>query len=193
MTSFDSRAFRDALGWFATGVTIITARGKAGEPLGFTASSFSSVSLDPPLVLFSLNRRANSIDGFAESGHFAVNVLARHQQALSTRFASALGDRWDGVEWEDGVTGCPILKDALAVFDCATHAIHDGGDHAIFVGRVLALRVERHGEPLLYCRGAYRALGISLGVPVDPAAPRQVLRPDGTVAPFIGLEPWFSE
>src|SRR5258707_402346 len=83
------------------------------------------------------------------------------------------------------------LKDAPAVFDCGTHAIHGGGAHAIFVGRVRAMRAERHGEPLLYCRGNYRALGISLGVPVDPAAPRQVLQPDGTVAPFIGLEPWF--
>jgi flavin reductase (DIM6/NTAB) family NADH-FMN oxidoreductase RutF len=193
MTAFDSRDFRDALGWFATGVTIVTGRGPAREPIGLTANSFASVSLDPPLVLWSLNRRASNVDGFVECGHFAVNILARHQQALSTRFASALGDKWDGVEFEEWVSGCPILKDALASFDCATAAIHDGGDHVLFVGRVLALRAEPRGGPLLYCRGAYHALGRELGVPDDPAAPRPHLRPDGTVEPDRGLEPWFSE
>src|ERR1700751_121046 len=111
MSPVDQRAFRDALGWFATGVTIITTRSPAGERFGFTANSFTSVSLDPPLVLFSLNRRAHCIAVFEQSPYCAVNVRAAHQAELSTRFASAVPDKWDGIAVIDGTDGCPVLAE----------------------------------------------------------------------------------
>ena len=140
MTALDGREFRDALGWFATGVTVITTRSNEGELVGFTANSFTSVSLDPPLVLFSLNRQAQSLAVFEGCAHFAVNILAEHQADLSSRFATASHDKWQGVTVETWESGCPILADALANFECEVHAVHDGGDHRIFLGRVLRMR-----------------------------------------------------
>lgn len=155
--NFDSRSFRSALGSFATGITIVTSIGADGEPLGFTANSFNSVSLDPPLVLFSLDRRAYSLKAFEAAGVFAINVLREDQEQVSTAFARALSNKWDSVAFETWETGCPILADALANFECETKSMHDGGDHVIFVGQVLALRTNE-GRPLLYYRGAYRQL-----------------------------------
>jgi flavin reductase (DIM6/NTAB) family NADH-FMN oxidoreductase RutF len=155
--NFDSRSFRSALGSFATGITIVTSIGPEREPLGFTANSFNSVSLDPPLVLFSLDRRAYSLKSFEAAGVFAINVLREDQEEVSTAFARALSNKWDSVTYEVWETGCPILADALANFECETASMHDGGDHVIFVGRVLALRTGE-GRPLLYYRGAYRQL-----------------------------------
>jgi flavin reductase (DIM6/NTAB) family NADH-FMN oxidoreductase RutF len=157
----EARLFRDALGCFATGITIVTGRGPSGELLGLTANSFNAVSLAPSLVLFSLHREAHSLTGFETSGHFAINVLSSGQTALSRRFARARADKWAGVDFEEWDTGCPILKGALANLECKTHAIYDGGDHAIFVGRVLRLRAELEGKPLVYFRGAYCGLDIS--------------------------------
>jgi flavin reductase (DIM6/NTAB) family NADH-FMN oxidoreductase RutF len=153
--TFDHRDYRNALGTFATGVTIVTARSRAGEPLGLTANSFNSVSLDPPLVLFSLDRKAYSLRSFEEAGNFAINILRDDQQDISRLFATAKSDRWQGLEFETWESGAPILKHALAVFDCATHAVHDGGDHLIFIGRVLRFAHDPEGRPLLYFRGAY--------------------------------------
>ncbi len=155
--NFDARSFRSALGSFATGITIVTSIGPDGEPLGFTANSFNSVSLDPPLVLFSLDRSAFSLKAFESAGFFAINVLREDQQEVSTAFARALSNKWDSVSFEVWETGCPILGDALANFECETTTMHDGGDHVIFVGRVLALRTGE-GRPLLYYRGAYRQI-----------------------------------
>ena len=155
--NFDSRSFRSALGSFATGINIVTSIGPDGEPLGFTANSFNSVSLDPPLVLFSLDRRAYSLKAFESAGVFAINVLREDQEQVSTAFARALSNKWDSVAFETWETGCPILADALANFECETKSMHDGGDHVIFVGQVLALRTNE-GRPLLYYRGAYRQL-----------------------------------
>ena len=154
---FDTRSFRSALGTFATGITVVTSIGPDGERLGFTANSFNSVSLDPPLVLFSLDRRAYSLRHFEQAGVFAINVLREDQEEVSTAFARALSDKWDSVKFETWETGCPILIDALANFECETKSMHDGGDHVIFVGQVLALRTNE-GRPLLYYRGAYRQL-----------------------------------
>jgi flavin reductase (DIM6/NTAB) family NADH-FMN oxidoreductase RutF len=157
--NFDARTFRNALGSFATGVTVVTSLGPEGEPLGFTANSFNSVSLDPPLVLFSLDRGAYSLKAFEAAGVFAINVLSETQEALSVAFARPReGDKWQGVRFESWGTGSPILLDALASFDCETTSTHDGGDHVIFVGRVLRLRIAEHGRPLLYFRGAYRQI-----------------------------------
>ncbi len=163
MTPLDSRRFRDALGWFATGVTIITAAGEGGEPVGFTANSFSSVSLEPPLILFSLDRAAQCLPVFETAKHFAVNVLAESQQDLSNRFAAAVEDRFRDLAFTRGEGGTPLLADSLAIFECAAHAVHDGGDHRIFLGRVLRFRAKDEGDPLLYCRGRYRKLGPPLG------------------------------
>jgi flavin reductase (DIM6/NTAB) family NADH-FMN oxidoreductase RutF len=157
--SLDPREFRKALGCFATGITVAASRSAEGELLGITANSFNSVSLDPPLVLFSLHRNAYSLKAFAEAGCFSINILSEGQRALSDAFAKALADKWTGVAWETWDTGAPILTEALANFDCQTHSIHDGGDHMIFVGRVLRMRAAAAGRPLLYFRGAYCGIG----------------------------------
>jgi flavin reductase (DIM6/NTAB) family NADH-FMN oxidoreductase RutF len=156
--TLDSRQFRQALGCFATGITVAASRTPDGELLGITANSFNSVSLDPPLVLFSLHRNAYSLKAFEEAGCFSINILSEGQRHVSDAFARALADKWTGVAWETWETGAPILTDALANFDCETHSTHDGGDHIIFVGRVLRLRAADDGRPLLYFRGAYCGL-----------------------------------
>ena len=147
--------FKRALGCFATGITIVTAVGPRGEPVGFTANSFNSVSLDPPLVLFSLNRRAYSLRAFLSTHSFAVNVLREGQGALSERFAQALEDKWSGVDYETWDTGCPILSGTLAGFECKIRHTYHGGDHVIFVGEVTRLHHDPDGQPLLYHRGKY--------------------------------------
>jgi len=154
--SFDAREFRNALGCYPTGVTIVTAVGPRREIIGITANSFSSVSLDPPLVLFSLHRRAYSVKAFLQTQHFAVNVLREGQEALSNQFATALGEKWEGVEYITWDSGCPILKDALACFECKIRHTYQGGDHVILVGEVLKIIADPEGGPLLYFRGKYR-------------------------------------
>ncbi len=157
--AIDSRVLRDALGCFATGVTVVTSVTPEGALLGITANSFNSVSLDPPLVLFSLHRGAYSLQDFARSGCFAINVLSEGQRHLSVAFAKPLADKWDGIAYEVWETGCPIFPDALAKLDCRTRSTHDGGDHVIFVGEVLRMAAASHGRPLLYFRGAYSQIG----------------------------------
>jgi flavin reductase (DIM6/NTAB) family NADH-FMN oxidoreductase RutF len=154
----DRRLLRNALGCFATGVTIITACGPEGY-LGFTANSFNSVSLDPPLVLFSLGRHATSLPGFQFATHFAINVLREDQMELSNRFARPNTDKWMGVDFITWKSGCPILKGTLASFECERHATYDGGDHVIFVGEVIHMHADLEGRPLLYFRGGYTGLG----------------------------------
>ena len=156
--AFDQREFRTALGHFATGITVVTARTGDGELVGVTVNSFNSVSLDPPLILFSLERRALSLPAFEEAGSFAVNILSASQTALSQNFARTQGDKWRGIACEYWTTGSPILSDCLAAFDCRTHAIHDGGDHRIFIGEVLRFDGKSEGDPLIYFRGSYTAL-----------------------------------
>jgi flavin reductase (DIM6/NTAB) family NADH-FMN oxidoreductase RutF len=156
--SFDSRRFRDALGCFATGITVVTARAADGAPLGVTVNSFNSVSLDPPLVLFSLDRSAARFAEFSAAGHFAVNVLRDDQQDLSHRFASRGNDAWEGLDVETGESGCPLLPGVLAVFECELETTYDGGDHVIFIGRVRHIDHLAAGTPLLYFRGGYTHL-----------------------------------
>ncbi len=158
MTTIDPQSLRRALGCFATGVTVVTGLGADKEKLGVTANSFNSVSLDPPLVLFSLNRRAYSMPHFLESGHFAVNVLREGQEELADRFATPLADKWDGIHFDIWDFGCPILADALANFECRTRYTYDGGDHVIFVGEIERMRADLDGDPLLFYRGCYQAL-----------------------------------
>jgi flavin reductase (DIM6/NTAB) family NADH-FMN oxidoreductase RutF len=154
----DPHEFREALGAFATGVTVITALGSRGEPVGFTANSFNSVSLEPPLVLFSLDKQASVLSTFLSTRHFAVNVLREDQRSLSEHFANFKGDRWKDLEYETWETGCPILADALASFECDYRYTYDGGDHVIFVGEVKRMDPRGAGRPLLYFGGAYHRL-----------------------------------
>lgn len=158
MTAIDPQTLRCALGCFATGVTVVTGLGANDEKLGVTASSFNTVSLDPPLVLFSLNRHAYSMPHFLESGHFAVNVLREDQVDLADRFATPLADKWDGIGFEIWDFGCPILSDALASFECRTRYTYDGGDHLIFVGEIERMRSDPDGHPLLFYRGHYQSI-----------------------------------
>ncbi|SDF14645.1 MULTISPECIES: flavin reductase family protein [Thalassobaculum] len=151
--------FRAVLGSYATGVTVVTTRAPDGEPVGLTVNSFTSVSLDPPLVLFCLDREAGSLPAFETADGFAVNILSADQAAVSNRFADPQAARFDGEGVADWSTGAPILADALAALDCTVHARHDGGDHIILVGRVRRLAVLSDDEPLIYWRGVYRKLG----------------------------------
>jgi len=157
--ALDQREFRNSLGCFATGITVITAIGPRGELIGNTASSFNSVSLDPPLILWSLGRHAHSLKAYLSTDHFAVNVLREGQEDVSTRFAKALGNKWEGIDYETWETGCPILPNALAVFECRIAHTYVGGDHVIFVGEVINADFDRSGRPLLFYQGAYARLG----------------------------------
>jgi len=147
--------FRRTLGTFPTGVTVCTTTDAAGAPVGVTVSSFTSVSLDPPLILFCLGREAEVTPTFLGGRAFAVNILSAEQQALSERFAFEPADaRWQGVGFTLDDAGCPILDGCLASLVCRLEATHDGGDHHILVGRVLRLSW-RDGQPLVYVRGSY--------------------------------------
>ena len=158
--TIDPRAFRNALGCFATGITVVTTLCPDGHLVGVTVNSFSSVSLDPPLVLFSLGRASQAYDFFVNGKAFAVNVLASDQEDLSARFSRRdLQERWEGVGVERWDTGVPILTGCLANIECDKETVYDGGDHAIVVGRVRRLRSTAEGDPLLYFRGAYGQLG----------------------------------
>jgi flavin reductase (DIM6/NTAB) family NADH-FMN oxidoreductase RutF len=145
--------FRRALGRFATGVTIVTCDSELG-PLGITANSFASVSLDPPLVLWSPARASARFEAFASAEHYAIHVMAEDQAGTCLRFTRT-GDDWSGLEWQLGPDGVPLLVDCLARFDCIRHAVHEGGDHAIVVGRVVSVRRGRGGRPLLFADGTY--------------------------------------
>ena len=150
----DARQLRNALGRFPSGVTVITTRGPDGKREGLTANSFSALSLDPPLVLWSIVRKSGSLPGFLVSGHFAINVLASHQWDLSHRFATPGEDKFAGLDLHEGLGGSPLLPGALASFECKTHSTIEGGDHVLFVGRVHRIRY-RNGEPLIFNSGKY--------------------------------------
>jgi flavin reductase (DIM6/NTAB) family NADH-FMN oxidoreductase RutF len=150
----DTREFRRALGTFATGVTVITTTRADGEPVGLTANSFSSVSLDPPLVLWSLSLRSPSRQAFEQASHFAVNVLAADQVHLSKRFATPLPDKFAGVAWRHGLARLPLIDGAAARLECASAARHVSGDHVIFIGQVERFAYEAKA-PLVFCQGRY--------------------------------------
>ena len=154
--AFDSPAFRRALGQFATGVAVVTAHDPAGEPVGLTISSFNAVSLSPPLVLFSVQRKAYALGALRRAKGYAVNILSEGQQHLSQRFSRALDSgRWAVAPHALGRTGAPLIHGALARFECEPHAVHDGGDHLIFVGRVVGFETAEGDAPLVFFRGAY--------------------------------------
>ena len=156
--SFDQRGFRHALSQFATGVAVITARGPNDEAIGLTMSSFNSVSLDPPLILFSVERKAMSLGAMLVAKGFAVNILSRSQEALSNQFAKSLSDKWSNVEHTAGHAEAPLLAGAIAHFECEPYAHHDGGDHVIFLGKVLRFASNPSEQPLVFFRGKYHGL-----------------------------------
>lgn len=154
---FDPRYFRDALGRFATGITVITACAPNGSLMGLTANSFNAVSLEPPLVLWSLASRAASLQVFQQISHYAINVLADDQTELSQRFAGAREHRFAGLNFREGAGGAPLLDGCLAWFECYNRSRYPEGDHVIFVGEVERCGF-RDGEPLVFHAGKYRNL-----------------------------------
>lgn len=154
----NSRNLRSTLGSFATGITVVTARAPDGEPVGLTISSFNSVSLEPPLILWSLSDNSPSLEVFRRASHYAVNVLSREQQWLSDRFAARGKDRFAGLPLRDGLGGAPLLADCCAWFECANATQYPGGDHLIFIGRVERFAQGESESPLIFHNGRYRQL-----------------------------------
>ncbi|MBP0635611.1 flavin reductase family protein [Cupriavidus sp. AcVe19-6a] len=153
------RQFRNTLGMFATGVAVITARRDEGAPVGITVASFNAVSLDPPLILFSVDRRCLSLGDLSVAPRYAVNVLAEAQQEVSNRFAKACSGKWEGIDFSARQHGEHVLlPDSLATFECEPYAQHDGGEHVIFIGRVVNHQARHDGRPLIFFGGKYRVL-----------------------------------
>ena len=150
--------FRRALSHFASGVTVVTTCSEDGQHLGITVSAFSSLSLEPPLILICIDKRASVHDYLKEGGHFAVNILGDDQELISRRFASKVADRFEGLGYSIGNTGAPLISGALASIECSIVHLYPGGDHTIIVGEVLATDVS-DGHPLAYFRGGYVRLG----------------------------------
>lgn len=150
----DPRQLRNALGHFATGVTVVTTRDRTGAPIGVTVNSFSSLSLEPPLIMWSLAKKSYSLAAFEASGGFAVHVLAADQRELSDRFARAGTDKFSDIPVSVGLDDLPLLPRCAAVFQCSTEHRYDGGDHLILVGRVQRFTTEDR-PPLLFYRGRY--------------------------------------
>lgn len=155
MAQIDTRTLRNVLGCYATGVAIITTRTASGEHIGVTVNSFSSVSLDPPLILFSLARTANVLASFQQAKSFSVNMLGQGQQTLSNMFAKPSTARCVDVRHTSGENGCALFADSLAQLECDKATEVEGGDHIIFMGAVTHFHLHARSEPLLFFRGAY--------------------------------------
>jgi flavin reductase (DIM6/NTAB) family NADH-FMN oxidoreductase RutF len=165
MISSDS--LREVLGLFPTGIAVVTAKTAGGTLYGITINSFSSVSLDPPLVLFSLSRDLHTLKALLSAETFAIHFLREDQRHVSARFAKTPSNKWDDVRFRDGVTGCPVLEPALAVLECRLHAQYDGGDHVIIVGRIAHIENQAGDNPLVFFRGRYHTLGAEAAFRAD--------------------------
>jgi len=158
----DGSTFRKALGTFASGVTVVTGRTDSGQPVGLTVSAFSSLSLDPPLILVCLDKRTRAMDLLHSESltgkPFAVHILADDQEGVSNRFASRTSDRFEDIAWHPSPLGSPLLTGCLAWLDCSPHAVMEGGDHVIVIGLVEQASVADAAQPLLYFSGGYRRL-----------------------------------
>lgn len=148
---------RDTLGCFPTGVAIATTLGTDGQPIGLTINSFNSVSMDPPLVLWSLGNNSPSFDAFKAHGAFAINILSSEQQGMCSQFARPAEDKFAGISWHNGHRGVPVLDDVLVTLECDTYNAIEGGDHEIFIGQVRKIR-RRESQPLVFHRGQLVAL-----------------------------------
>lgn len=153
-----SRRLRDALGAFPTGVVITTAWDPEVGPLGMTMNSFTSVSLDPPMILFSIDRRSQGLARWRQVPGYAINVLACGQEDLSNRFARPRSDKWQGVRFQRGLHDAPLLQDVLATFECTAHQQLDGGDHVMFLADVSRFSCRSNASPLVFHRGSYTTL-----------------------------------
>jgi 3-hydroxy-9,10-secoandrosta-1,3,5(10)-triene-9,17-dione monooxygenase reductase component len=153
VAGLDQARFREALGHFATGITIVTAT-EEGRPVGFSCQSFAALSLDPPMVILAPARSSTSWPRIAAAGSFCVNILAEEQEAVCRAFAVSGGDKFAGVEWTPGVTGAPLIAGSLATVECTLGAIYDGGDHELVTGHVVDLGIGE-GSPLLFYRSGY--------------------------------------
>ncbi|MEJ7811254.1 MAG: flavin reductase family protein [Gemmatimonadaceae bacterium] len=153
----DPAKFRSVLGRFASGVTVVTIRDAQGVDRGMTVSAFCSLSLSPPLILVCIDHTAEMYDALGEVEQLAVNILEAGQEAISRRFAEHVGDRFEGIGYSRGVTGAPLISDALAHLECTIVTRHPGGDHTIYVGEVVAAHAMQE-RPLLYYRGGYTQL-----------------------------------
>lgn len=149
------KLFRDIMGNYPTGVTIVTAVTEDGTPVGLTVNSFASVSLDPQLLLWSIDHKVSSIKAFTSGGKFAVHVLAGEQQEVCGTFASRVEDRFAACEWEMSDNGLPIIKDTFGVFECETFQTVEAGDHTIIIGKVIDLQIDKEKEPMLYHRRVF--------------------------------------
>lgn len=156
--NFDTRAFRQALGSFPTGVAIVTAISPNQPPVGITVNSFTSVSLEPPLVLWCIDRRSDRYEAFTKASGFTISVLGTVHEDVSSRLSKQGSHSLEGIELIDTEIGAPALADSLAFFECANEAVYEGGDHAILIGRVLRFARREAGAPLVYFRGRYGAL-----------------------------------
>ena len=159
MRAFDQIQFRRACSAYATGVTIVTTTDRAGAPVGLTVNSFTSVSLEPPLVLWCVGGHSRSFETFSSASHYAVHVLHKGQQDLARRFAGRDEDKFTGLVWRRGELGSPILPEFSACFQCTMHAVHPAGNQNILVGRVVAIEDRGDADATLYFRGQYRELG----------------------------------
>jgi flavin reductase (DIM6/NTAB) family NADH-FMN oxidoreductase RutF len=153
----DPRELRNALGMFATGVTIVTTLNVEGRPVGLTCNSFSSVSLKPPLILWSLSLYSPNLQTFLQAPYFAVNILAAEQSDLSKRFSTPMKDRFADIDWSGGEGGVPLIKGSAAHLQCRNETRHYSGDHVVLIGQVVAFTY-RDAEPLVFVRGRYREL-----------------------------------
>ncbi len=159
----DSRKFRNALGCFATGVAVITTQARGRAPIGITVNSFSSVSLDPPLILWSLDKKSDTLPVFSAIDAFTVNVLREDHREISTRLSRQGDHSLEQLVTRVGTNGLPAIEEALAHFECEVYARHDAGDHIILLGRVTHFEYSEDGRPLLYHRGGYQ--GLASGTP----------------------------
>lgn len=164
-TAFDQRGFRQALGQFPTGVCVVTCA-TMGKRLGMTMSSFNSLSLSPPLVLFSVDRRSASLPLWERAEGYVINVLAQNQRDISNRFAKSRSKKWEGISYAQGLFDAPVLPGVAAVFECAAWARHEGGDHMLFIGEVKRFRNSADRQPLVFGTGRYATLQ-----PTEFAAP----------------------
>lgn len=155
MSHFDSKQLRNVLGHYPTGVTIITAMDTAGSPFGMTANSFASVSLDPPLILWSVGAEGSGHDIFVEAEHFCVHFLSQEQEDLSSLFADKQENRFENIDWSPGKLGAPLLPGCMCRIQCTREAVYPGGDHSIILGKAVYIESTQEKKPLVFHQGQY--------------------------------------